>query len=160
MIRNAVAIAPCTEEDIVHLNALQVKPFQQIYCDLPSKVLAQKNDGISEHVIKKNGVVVGMFCVDTRFHFGLTFAKFDTPGIRNLVIDQDSQAKGFGTESCRMLPSYLKGVAPRARGVYAMINTSNAGAYKCCIRGGWTDTQEQYNLGRTGPQHILWMPLR
>lgn len=159
MIRNPVAIAPCTEEDIVNLSDMQVKPFQQVYCDLPAKVLAQKKEGISHHIIKKEGVPVGMFSVDSRYHLSFNFANFDTIGISNFLIDDASQGKGFGTEACRIMPAYLRGIAPRARGSYMLLMVNNAGAYKACTRGGWTDTGEKYTLGIKGLQNILWLPM-
>lgn len=157
MIRNSVVLAPCTEEDIPQLNNLKVKPFQKVYCDLPSKTLSQMQEGMTAHVVKKDGKILGMFCVDMRFYLSSTFARFDTPGISRFMIDQDSQGKGFGTETCRMMPVYLRTVAPRARGSYLLVTTNNAGAYKAFTRGGWTDTGEKYTLGHTGPQHILWL---
>jgi hypothetical protein len=160
VIRNAVTIAPFTEEDVVYLNAMQVKPFQQVYCDLPTKVLAQKKEGISYHVVKKDGVSVGMFSVDSRCHLSFNFAKFDTLGISNFLIDDASQGKGFGTEVCRMMPVYLRGLAPRARGSYMLVMVNNAGAHKAFIRGGWTDTSEKYTLGLKGVQSILWLPIQ
>jgi hypothetical protein len=158
LIRNAVTIAPYSEDDLVSLKTLQIKPFQEIFCDLPSNILAQKNESISQHVVKKDGSVVGMFSVDTRFHLGMTFAESDTLGVRNLIIDQDSQDKGFGTEVCRMLSVYLRGWAPRARGSYMLVMVNNVGALKAFIRGGWTDTGEKYTLGLKGVQNILWLP--
>lgn len=158
MIRNSITLAPCTEDYVPQAHGLRVKPFQQVYCDLPSKILAQNKQGTSAHVVKKDGNVIGMFCVDTRFHFGFTFAQFDTPGIRSLMIDQDSQGKGFGTEICRTMPAYLRTVVPRARGSYMLVTTNNAGAYKAFTRGGWTDTGEKFMLGHAGPQSILWLP--
>jgi hypothetical protein len=160
MIRNAVNLAPCTEEDLAYLNAMELKPFQKSLCDLPSKVLAQKKEGVSLHVVKKDGVPVGMFSVDRRFHHGLTFAQFDTLGIPNFIIDHASQGKGFGTEVCRMMPVYLRGLAPRTRGSYMLVMVNNAGAYKAFTRGGWTDTGEKYTLGLRGVQNILWLPMQ
>jgi hypothetical protein len=160
MNRNAVTIAPCTEEDVAYLNAMQVKPYQQIYCDLPSKVLAQKKEGVSHHVVKKDGVPVGMFSVDSRYYLSFNFAKFDTLGIPSFIIDQDGQSKGFGTEVCRMMPVYLRGLAPRARGSYMLVMVNNAGAYNAFTRGGWTDTGENYTLGLKGVQNILWLPMQ
>lgn len=158
MIRNTVALAPCTEEDVAYLNTLQVKPFQQIFCDLPDKVVAQKKEGVSLHVVKIDGAPVGMFTVDSRFYHGFTFAQFDTLGIPNFIIDHASQGKGFATEVCRMMPVYLRGLAPRARGSYMLVMINNTGAYKAFTRGGWIDTGEKYTLGLKGVQNILWLP--
>ncbi|GAC21702.1 GNAT family N-acetyltransferase [Paraglaciecola arctica] len=160
MIRNPVTIAPLVEEDIVAVQALTVKPFQEIFAGPSVDLLAGPEAGFSVHVIKKQGTVVGMFRVDTRFHFGLAFALADTPGIRSFIIDKNKQGQGLGTEASRMMPSYLRGIIPMARGVYMLVNVNNQGAYKSCFSGGWADTGEKYTLGHTGPQHILWMPLR
>jgi hypothetical protein len=160
MIRNPVTIAPLAEEDIAAVQALTVKPFQKIFSGPSVDLRAGTEAGFSVHVIKKQGTVVGMFGVDTRFHFGLAFALADTPGIRSFIIDQNKQGQGLGTEACRMMPFYLRSIVPMARGVYMLVHANNEGAFKSCFRGGWTDTGEKYTLGHTGPHHILWMPLR
>jgi hypothetical protein len=59
-----------------------------------------------------------------------------------------------------MMSFYLRGANPIARGMYMLVHASNAGAYKASTCGGWTDTGEKYILGHTGPQYILWMPMR
>ena len=160
MIRNTISLAPCTEEDGVSLNELQVKSFQQLFCDLPSSILAQEKGGLSHHVVRVDGAPVGMFSVDFRFHHSFTFAQFDTLGIRNFVIDHASQGKGFGSEVCRMMPAYLRGLAPRARGSYMLLMVNNAGAYKAFTRGGWSDTDDKHTLGVKGVQNILWLPMQ
>ncbi|MBL4630656.1 MAG: hypothetical protein JKY14_05670 [Paraglaciecola sp.] len=160
MLRNPVTIAPLAEDNIEAARTLTVKPFQEVFSGQPIDLLSKSEAGISVHVIKKKDLVVGMFRVDTRFHFNHTFMQPDTSGIRNFIIDQNKQGQGLGTETCRMMPAYLRGVIPMARGVYLMMNITNAGAYKACIKGGWNDTGDKYTLGRTGPQHILCMPLR
>ena len=159
MIRNTITLVPCTEEDVGYLNELQVKPFQQLFCELPSSVLAQKNEGVSHHAIKVDGAPAGMFSVNTRFHHSFTSAQFDTLGISNFIIDQASQGRGFGSEVCRMMPAYLRGLAPRSRGSYMLVMVNNAGAYKAFTRGGWTYTGEKYTLGLKGVQNILWLPM-
>lgn len=160
MIRNPVTIEPIVEDDIEVLRTVAIKPFQKRFCDQPTDILCRSEEGVSVHVIKKEGTAIGMFCIDTRFHFGHAFAQSDTPGIHSFVIDQAKQGQGLGTETCRMMKSYLRGVAPRARGTYLMVHIKNTGAYKSCIRGGWADTGKKYMLGLTGPQHILWMPIQ
>lgn len=160
MIRNTIALAPCTEEDVIYLNTIQVKPFQQMFCDLPSEVLTRKKEGTSDHVVRIDDAPVGMFSVDSRFHHALPFAHFDTLGIPNFVIDKGSQGRGFGSEVCRMMPAYLRGLAPRARGSYMLVMVNNVGAYKAFTRGGWTDTGQKYTLGLKGVQNILWLPMR
>ncbi|MEP1445377.1 MAG: hypothetical protein ABJK37_04570 [Paraglaciecola sp.] len=160
MLRNPVTIEPLANEDITAVQGLTVKPFQKVYADQTFDISAGLEAGFSVHVIKKKGSVVGMFRVDTRFHFDHAFAKADTPGVRSFIIDQDKQDQGMGTEACRMMSFYLRGVAPMARGAYMLVNVNNVGAYKACSRGGWGDTGEKYILGHTGPQHILWIPLR
>lgn len=160
MIRNPVTIEPLGAENVQGARALTVKDFQVVFSGQPAEVLEGPIEGITNHVICKEGDPVGMFRVDTRYHFNHTFAQSDTPGIRTFVIDQAKQGQGLGTEACRMLRTYLPGVIPRARGVYMTVNFRNMGAYKAYTRGGWTDTGAEYTLGRAGPQHILWMPLR
>ena len=133
MIRNPVTIAPLAEEDIAAVQALTVKPFQKIFSDPSVDLRAGTEAGFSVHVIKKQGTVVGMFRVDTRFHFGLAFALADTPGIRSFIIDKNKQGQGLGTEACRMMSFYLRGIVPMARGVYMLVNVNNEGAFTAIL---------------------------
>ena len=100
MIRNPVNIVPFCDDYIEALNKLKVKPFQQNFSAQPVDVLAGVNQGKSIHVIKKQDTVVGMFCIDNRFHFAHTFATWDTPSVCSFVIDESKQGQGLGTETC------------------------------------------------------------
>jgi len=160
MIRNPVTIEPLSDDNVEALCVLTVKPFQQTFCDQPIRSLVEQQKGASVHAIISKEVVVGMFSVDTHFQQRFTFAQFDTVGIENFIIDQDKQGQGFGAEACRMMPNYLRSMAPRARGAFQLIHLNNAGGCKASSRGGWVDTGNIYTLGRTGPQFIYWMPLR
>ena len=93
MLRNPVTIAPLDEADMAAVQALTVKPFQEVFCGQTVDLLAGSEAGFNVHVIKKEGAVVGMFRVDLVFHLGLTFAVSDTPGIRSFIIDQKNRTK-------------------------------------------------------------------
>ena len=144
-------------EDNDTIRKIKVKPFQQIFSGQTSDFVDKIEDGMSMHVIEQEGQIVGVFRMDKQFQYGFTFASFDTPGIGDFIVDEESQAKGVGTETCRLMPNYLRQFVPRARGVYFLVHVKNLGALKAFIRGGCVDTNEQYARGPTGPQHILWM---
>jgi len=160
MIRNPVTLAPLAEATFPPVQSLRGNPFHVDFSGDHEQFMQGPETGFDPHVILKEDTVVGMFRVQTTFHLSHTFASSDTPGIRNFIIADDQQGKGMGTEACRLLPDYLRGVLPRARGAYMTVNFRNEGGYRAFTRGGWTDTGTEYTLGVTGPQHVLWMPLR
>lgn len=157
MLRNPVSLRPAVGDDHDAIRKITVKPFQQIFSGQTSDFVEKMEDGIRLHVIEQEEQIVGVFRVDKQFQYSFTFASFDTPGVGDFIVDEDSQGKGIGTETCRLMPKYLRDFHPRARGVYFLVHTKNAGAYKAFIRGGCIDTGEQHSRGATGPQHILWM---
>ncbi len=158
MQRNPVTLQPYDDSQLSALLALKVKPFQQTYCANTRDIVANLASGQTVHVIYNKQQLVGCFVVDTRFHFTHTFANSATPAVVNFMINQDQQALGLASETCRMLPIYLRQYVPLAKGLFSLVNQRNVGAYKAGIRGGWQDTQNVYTQGHTGPKHILWMP--
>jgi len=160
MIRNPVTLAPLSQETLAAAQALRVKPFQVVFCGDPAVFMQQPEAGYDPHVILKEGQVVGLFRINTRLHLTHTFARGDTPGISNLLIDAAHQGMGLGTEACRRMADYLPGAAARARGAYLLVHSRNQGALKALTRGGWTDTGTEQARDPAGVQNVLWMPLR
>jgi hypothetical protein len=160
MMRNPVSISAFEKEDLEALSSLKVKPFQQVFCEPIEKIITAPEAPQSIHIIRKSDDIVGMFQINTQAYLKFTFAQFNTPFIQNFMIDQKRQSSGSGKEACRMMQAYLKGLLPNAVGVYALVNTNNAGAFRCFTRGGWYDTGEQYTLGLTGSQAILSLRLK
>lgn len=155
---STVRLRPAKGEDNLAIRRLKVKPCQQIFSGKATDFAGKMEDGIRMHVIENNGQVVGVFRVDQQFQYSFTFASFDTPGVGDFIVDEESQGQGIGTQTCRLLSQYLPEFHPRARGVYLLVNTRNLGAYKAFVRGGFMDSGEQYSRGPTGPQHVLYMP--
>lgn len=160
MIRNPVTLAALAEETLLGVQALRVKPFQTVFSGDPAQFMQAPEAHFDPHVILKDGNVVGMFRVQSNLHLSHTFAASDTPAISNLIIHDDLQGQGMGTEACRVMGHYLRGVLPQSRGVYMLMNFRNQGGYKATTRGGWTDTGTEWARGINGPEHVLWMPLR
>ena len=157
-----VRLAPLAQHTLAPMQALTVKPFQSGFIGgQPGTVMAAPEAGFDPHVIlDAEDRVVGLFRVQTSFHLGHTFARSDTPGLATFVIDAGQQGKGLGTEACQQMPAYLRNAVPRARGAYALVHQRNTGALKAMLRGGWTDTGTQHSRAASGPQAVLWLPLR
>ena len=155
-----IRLEPLGQETLAPVQALRVKPFQTVFSGDPAIFMTGPEDGYDPHVILLDDVVVGMFRLDLRFHLRHTFAASDTMAISNLLISGDRQGNGFGTTACRRMKSYLQNAAPRVRGVYMLVHQRNEGGYRATTRGGWTDTGTEYTRDPSGPQHIMWLPLR
>lgn len=159
MLDAPVSIRLAAKQDIPAIRKLKVSLVQQIFSGQTIDFVEKIEDGISLHVIEQGQKVVGVFRVDKQFQYSFAFAAFDTPGVGDFIVDEDSQGRGIGTETCRLLPEYLRHFLPRARGAFFLVNIKNVAAYTAFIRGGCIDTGDQNSRGPTGPQHILWMAI-
>lgn len=154
-----ISLAPMANDYVEPVLAMEVKPFQVVFCGTPLDALKQAGDGLGLHVILHNDDPVGLFMIDRQYHLAHTFAGSDSIGMRAMIIDAARQSAGFGTAACNQLPGYLRQHYPLKTAAYAAVHTRNAGALKALTKGGWQDTGTQNTRAATGPQSILRMPL-
>ena len=79
---------------------------------------------------------------------------------RMFCIDARHQGRGLATQASRALGPYLAKQYPEAATVYLTVNHRNPGAKAAYLKGGFTDTGEDYLGGPSGPQYIMRLPLR
>ena len=103
---------------------------------------------------------VGFFAIDLDYAQAHDFAEQGTLGLRMFCIDARHQGRGLATQACRALGAYLAKQYPQAATVYLTVNHRNPGARAAYLKGGFTDTGEDYLGGGAGPQHIMRLPLQ
>ncbi|MBR9841632.1 MAG: GNAT family N-acetyltransferase [Rhodobacteraceae bacterium] len=132
---------------------------QQVFADYPPDVMASAGPGRDGHMILENGTVVGFFAIDRTYADAHDFAEPDTIGLRMFSIDARAQGRGIATAACRALADYLPRHYPDASACYLTVNHRNPRAKAAYLKGGFTDTGEDYLGGGAGPQYIMRLPL-
>ncbi len=111
------------------------------------------------HLIWEGDRPVGFFAIDPDYSEGHDFAEPGTIGLRMFCIDTHHQGRGLATQASRALAAYLSDHYPGAAAVYLTVNHRNPGAKAVYLKGGFTDTGEDYLGGAAGPQYIMRLPL-
>jgi RimJ/RimL family protein N-acetyltransferase len=106
------------------------------------------------------GDIIGFFIIDTAYAQKYAFAQPGDIGLLAYFVDARHQGKGFGKAGVKALYPYLQAQYPNALSVVLTVNCRNLPAIKSYLQGGFEDTQQLYHGGRSGPQHIMRMPLR
>ncbi|MEZ9865221.1 N-acetyltransferase family protein [Vibrio breoganii] len=106
-------------------------------------------------VIKKEGMVVGFFKLDTAYASTYRFCPKNSIGLRTFALDERQQGKGLGTNTVRALSDYLASHYQSHEFVYLTVNCKNPAAIACYRKGGFEDTGELYLGGEAGPQHVM-----
>ena len=116
---------------------------------------AFKNKDVTLYVILANNEVIGCFLIDKNFTLNDSFCEPSSLGLGKFLIDRHHQGKGFATNALKYMKTYLKSQYPGYRNVYLTVNCRNKIAYKCYLKGGFTDDGDLYFGGTNGPQHVM-----
>lgn len=77
--------------------------------------------------------------------------------LRGIVIGQDHQGKGIGTEVSRMLTKLASELDPDAEHLTLTVNQRNPGARRTYEKAGFQTLPEPYTGGPLGPQDIMYV---
>ncbi|WP_375750065.1 GNAT family N-acetyltransferase [Vibrio sp. HN007] len=127
------------------------KPYVTSFSDL-------YHDRKPEHefyVVNQGSELVGFFMLDKAYSKEYTFTEQKELGLRNLVIDQKHQGKGYAVEALKKLFNYLYGAYPDYNSLCLTVNKKNRNAYSAYVKAGFLDSEKMYYGGDAGPQHIL-----
>ncbi len=144
--------------DDSHLEAIKqvnLADEQIKFAGTPEAFLSDASESTHLHIIKRQGVLVGFFKIDTAYSLNYSFCPQNTLGLRAFAIDMNYQGKGIGTGAVKALFPYLKCNYPSFESIYLTVNCNNLGAKMCYLKGGFDDTGEQYLGGAAGPQFIM-----
>lgn len=155
-----ITLRNMTEQDTAAVLQLTITEEQTGYVSPIAQILTRGTPSREYHLLEAEGTVVGFFIIDTAYAQQYPFAQPGDLGLLAYFVDATHQGKGFGTAGVQALASYLHTHYPRACAVVLTVNCRNLPAIKSYVQGGFADTQELYHGGRSGPQHIMRMPLR
>ncbi|EGU4190318.1 GNAT family N-acetyltransferase [Vibrio parahaemolyticus] len=148
-------IEKVNESNIEAVKLVRLADEQVKFAGTADEFLSSGNETTHLHIIKNDDVVVGFFKLDIAYSFNYEFCPPDGLGLRSFAIDIDSQGKGLGTKSVKVLLSYIKAYYSEFNWVYLTVNCKNPSAKACYENGGFENTPEQYLGGLAGPQHIM-----
>lgn len=153
-----LAPLPADRPDLVaHIT---LPPEQHEFSDPPAVALATATGRRDGHLIEQDGQVAGFFAIDPDYPDAHDFAEKGSIGLRMFCVDHAQQGRGIASGACRLLRGYLAGRYPDADAVYLTVNHRNPGARRAYLKGGFTDTGQDYLDGGAGPQHIMRLPLK
>ena len=79
----------------------------------------------------------------------------DTCWLDSFMVGRDFQRKGFATAILKRLPGTLRTAFPFIRHLNLTVNFQNQAALALYRQCGFEDTDEVYQAGPAGPQHIF-----
>lgn len=154
-----IQLRPMTPDDLEAVRRLTVNEEQHAYIRPITQTLAEKNNDRDYHLIIESHRIVGFFVIDKGYSSRYDFTDATELGLLGYFIDHKHQGKGFGGAACRKLREYLPREYPRYASIALTVNCKNLPAQRAYLSGGFHDTGELYQGGRSGPQHIYRMRL-
>jgi len=154
-----ITLTPMTPDHLAQVVELSVATEQLPFVGTIEEVLLNADDKVHPHLVLNEQQVVGIFLIDTQYHLAYPFADASSLGFRAFLIDKDQQGKGYAQQALKQLNSYLGLHYPSFNRVFLTVNCRNAPAYRCYLKVGFIDTEEQYLGGVAGPQHIMRLSL-
>jgi len=154
-----IALAPLGPGDLGRVAHIRVAPDQEAWSGTVAQAFDDDPARVDLHVIEADGVPVGLFKIDRDYRRSVPIATPGALGLRAFLIDRDRQGRGIATDALRALPDYLARHYPKAPAVELTVNHANGAAIACYLKGGFTDTGQDWGGGRAGPQDLLHLPL-
>jgi len=146
-----------TDQQVVR--KLAVEEYQHAYVKPIVQTLAKKEKDRDYHLIIESSRIIGFFIIDRGYSNRYTFTEREELGLLGYFIDSRHQGKGFGGAACRKLREYLPEKYPDYSSIALTVNCKNLPAQRAYLSGGFQDTGELFQGGRSGPQHIYRMRL-
>ena len=143
--------------DLHRLAGLRQHPGQ--YAGDGAEMIRDPTPGLSLHAIEADGVLVGMFKLDPRYHERHDFAAPESIGLRGVLIDAAHQGRGLGQRAMAALPDHVRAQYPAARQIVLTVNLLNPAARATYLKSGFRDEGEIYTGGTRGPQHVMRLDL-
>jgi len=158
----AIRVAPVAPAFRPAVLALRVHPDQYAFVSPIEASLADAEQchGSTPMAILHGHTPVGFYRIEQH---ASTIAERDYAipalGLRSFFIGADWQGRGFGAAAVPALVADLATRHPEARLLVLTVNCRNLPALALYRRAGFEDSGELYHGGRSGPQHLMWLPL-
>lgn len=150
-----ITIRKAKLKDYSLLMDMKVSPEQQAFVSGFAELYKDRTQDHEFYVINQGKELLGFFMLDKAYSKEYTFTEQHELGLRNLVIDQPHQGKGYAVQALKRLLNYLYGAYPDYKSVCLTVNKNNQQAYHCYIKAGFKDTGKLYTGAPSGPQHIM-----
>lgn len=151
-----VIIEKLTDVRRLEACALSVTEQQgQFTVDNIGEFLPTLPDTKMPHLILDNNVVVGFFVFDSAYSDEYEFCPENVLGVRALLIDHHYQGRGIAGKAISQMGDFAKMHYPEFVALYLTVNCRNTAAFECYRKYGFEDTNELYEGGPVGPQHIM-----
>lgn len=154
-----IQLRPMDTNDLEAVRRLTVHEDQHAYVKPITQTLAQNETERDYHLIIKISQIIGFFIIDREYSSRYDFTDKAELGLLGYFIDSKHQGKGYGRTACQQLREYLTERYPNYDSIVLTVNCKNLTAQRAYISGGFHDTGELYQGGRSGPQHIYRMRL-
>lgn len=154
-----ITLAPLPKDRPELIAHLDLPPEQHQFASPPRVALTNAKGRRDGHMILEDGKVVGFFGIDPDYADAHAFAEPGSIGVRMFSVDYRHQGRGIAGAASRLLAGYLPQHYPQVRTCYLTVNHRNPGANAAYLKGGFTDTGEDYLGGGSGPQYIMRLDL-
>ena len=122
--------------------------------------LADADPGRTSVAILDGDLPVGMFQLDRGgFLPEITDRVEGTLLLRAFYVAPPFQGRGLATRAVAAVPDFVRATFPDVDRVLLTVNHANPAAARCYLRGGFTDTGQDYLVGRRGPQDVFVLQL-
>ncbi|MBB6099589.1 RimJ/RimL family protein N-acetyltransferase [Deinobacterium chartae] len=157
-----VSIVPLTADHRAQALALEVHPEQLAFVSPVERMLAAADTEplTDPYLILEQGRVVGFFLLNRDPQAIAYYASSPhTVGLEGFFVDRREQGRGLGAQALAALVRYLQLTHPELRELNLTVNCRNAAAIRAYQKAGFVDTGQLYHGGRSGPQHVMTLPL-
>jgi|GEM_PF-1425130 len=132
---------------IKHFSALielNVTPEQSRYVTTFDHLYQNRAKEDVIYAITHDGKMIGFFALDFGLVKKYTFVGSNEIGLKNFLIDQRHQQKGYGKAALKRLELYLYSAYPDVKSLCVMVDKKNDAAYQCCISAGFEDSKKVF----------------
>lgn len=142
--------------------ALRPLPAQEPFSSHAGRTLAAADaDPLrTPFVVEHDGVAVGFGVIDRGGNLAQLVPDPERAVLlRAFYVDAAAQGRGHGRSAARLLPAFVRSIAPGTRTLVLTVNETNPVAIRAYAAGGFVDVG-RYLGGALGPQRIMAMELQ
>ena len=150
-----ITIRKAKLKDYSTLMEFRVSETQNTFVSNFAELYEKRTQDHEFFVINQGKELLGFFMLDKAYGKQYTFAEQHELGLRNLLVDEKHQGKGYAKQALSKLFAYAYGAYPDCKSICLTVNKKNPDAYNFYLKVGFKDTGSIYTGGDFGPQHVM-----